>query len=121
MRYLIYPLVKGREGRRRGEFPLGMVEFSEEEGPQIDCPDYGLQRQLSRLFAAPILVRHALGDGSRLFAAPILVRHALGDGVKFLSYTWEEAQPGSREHFEELVHRLHLLGLSARPEELPPT
>lgn len=104
MRYLIYPLVKGREGRRRGEFPLGMVEFSEEEGPQIDCPDYGLQRQLSRLFAAPILVRHSLGDG-----------------VKFLSYTWEEAQPGSREHFEELVHRLHLLGLSARPEELPPT
>lgn len=104
MRYLIYPLVKGREGRRRGEFPLGMVDFSEEEGPQIDCPDYGLQRQLSRLFAAPILVRHALGDG-----------------VKFLSYTWEEAQPGSREHFEELVHRLHLLGLSARPEELPPT
>ena len=104
MRYLIYPLVKGREGRRRGEFPLGMVEFSEEEGPQIDCPDYGLQRQLSRLFAAPILVRHALGDG-----------------VKFLIYTWEEAQPGSREHFEELVHRLHLLGLSARPEELPPT
>lgn len=98
MNLLIYPLLKTRDGRRIGEFPVGSLSWEASTGTVLDCPDRELFRLLHRHFSWPIAVRRAQG----------------GLGT-VLVHEWEELPPGSEEHFREAVSRLHRLGLLARP------
>ncbi|MBQ7502974.1 hypothetical protein IJT93_09780 [bacterium] len=95
MQYVIYPLVSGREGKKRGEFPVGSVSF-EDGSISLECPDYAINRRLEGLFCSSLRVRRPLGSP---------------EGV--LTYGWTELEPGSEEHFYEAAARLHLLGFEA--------
>lgn len=100
MRYVIYPLVNGRDGRHRGEFPMGVVSFeSEETGIEIDCADYTLSRRLEKYFSSDIVIRRPLGTASSV-----------------MTYKNELIKPGSEEYLREAVSRLHSMGLAASLE-----
>ena len=99
MQYSIFPLVSTRTGRKSGEFPLGSVSFSE-EGLKVDLPDATIQRRVETLFTSPLRIRRALGE----------INVAL-------TYTWEDLEPGTEEHFQEAVARLHLLGYESKLEK----
>lgn len=95
MQYVVYPLVNGREGRKKGEFPVGTIEV-EEGAVKLECPDYAIHRRLENLFCSSLRVRRPLGGP---------------DGA--LTYGWIELEPGSDEHFSEAAARLHQLGFEA--------
>ncbi|MGM9998783.1 MAG: hypothetical protein ACI38Q_05265 [Candidatus Bruticola sp.] len=99
MEYALYPLVMARDGRKLGEFPLGTISFSDEEGIKVECPDIGLNRRLSGYFNQVRRVRRALGATDKVF-----------------TYVWEDLEPGSEEYFRESMARLHCLGFI--PKEL---
>lgn len=98
MQYSIFPLVSTRTGRKLGEFPLGSVSFNE-DGLKVDLPDAAVQRRVEALFTNPLRIRRAAGEINMA-----------------LTYTWEELEPGSEEHFQEAVARLHHLGYGSKLE-----
>jgi hypothetical protein len=95
---LIHPLLKTRDGRKIGEFPVGSLSWDAATGTVLDSPDRDLLR---------LLQRH--------FLWPIMVRRARGGPASALLHEWEELAPGSEEHFREAVNRLHRLGFVALP------
>ncbi|MGI5844341.1 MAG: hypothetical protein ACOX9B_09225 [Candidatus Xenobium sp.] len=98
MNLLIHPLLKTRDGRKTGEFPVGSLSWNAATGTVLDSPDRDLLR---------LLQRH--------FSWPIMVRRARGGPASALLHEWEELAPGSEEHFREAVNRLHRLGFVALP------
>lgn len=97
MSRVLYPLRTTREGRQVGEFPVGTVAWSLEEGVVLDCPDRDLFRRLHRHFSGPLLARRGRGSAATV-----------------LTHEWQELAPGTEEHFHEALARLHRLGVVAR-------
>lgn len=99
MQYVIYPLVNGREGRKKGEFPVGTAAL-EDGAVSLECPDYAVNRRLEALFCGTLRVRRPLGGPESV-----------------LTYGWTELEPGGEEHFLEALARLHQLGFEAEEAE----
>ena len=98
MNLLLYPLIATRDGRQLGEFPLGGLAWNGSEGVVLDCPDREVSQRLHRHFLSPLSVRRVLGTPTSV-----------------LTHEWRELAPGTEEHFQEALARLHRLGLAARP------
>ncbi len=98
MRWDIYPLVKTKDGRRRGEFPLGTLSRSNDGEIKVDCPDAQTATKL-RLH----------------FSSPISVRRSLGSQASVVFHSWETINPDDDDYFEEALSRLHWLNLAAVP------
>ena len=100
MNYTLYSLVKGREGRHRGECPAASVSVNEEGQIAIDCSNRELKEQLENYFAEPLQRRVPIGAERNIFA-----------------YAWQEVSPGGEGYLEEAMARLHRLNLAAVKEE----
>lgn len=98
MRWDLYPLVKTKDGRRRGEFPLGTLSLNNDGEINIYCPDAQTATKL-RLH----------------FSSPISVRRSLGSQASVVFHSWETISPGDDDYFEEALSRLHWLNLAAVP------
>lgn len=95
MKFVLYPLVTTRNGRKVGEFQMGSVAFVEKKGTiDIDCPDTEWSQKLRRFFSSALQVRRTRGNTASI-----------------LTYEWEELYPGNEEYFTEAVARLHTLGI----------
>lgn len=84
----LYPFKRTSKGRKRGEFPLGSVDW--DDGLKIDVRDRTLRESLREYFAQPIWVPLPMGDEDEL-----------------MGHTWECIEAGDEEHFFEAVRRLH--------------
>ncbi|MBI3927563.1 MAG: hypothetical protein HY319_18635 [Armatimonadetes bacterium] len=96
---VLYPLRRTRQGRQRGEFPLGTLCWGE-AGLELDCPDRKLRTQLREFFARPVQVR--------------MPRGAL---ETVLGFAWKPLIPGTEEHYRECLGRLQQIDLVALPED----
>ncbi|MGE0490401.1 MAG: hypothetical protein AB7S38_14425 [Vulcanimicrobiota bacterium] len=90
---IIYPLVNARDGRKRGEFPVGRLDW-DGETVSIDCRDRHYRQALEKLFLNPLRIRIPVGG----------YETALG-------HRWAELLPGTDEHFLECLRRVSKLGL----------
>lgn len=95
---VLYPLIRTRDGRRQGEFPVGTLEWDGER-VQVHCRDRALGTRLKEFFAEPILIRVPQGT----------VETVIG-------HSWVRLEPGSEDHFLEGVRRLRRLDLTATLE-----
>ena len=95
MRFVLLPLRNSKEGRKRGEFPLGTVSYRE---PQIEMevPD---RRTCARL--------------REHFSQTYRVRIFRGAEENVMAHGFEELAPGSERHFDEGLRRLPRLDLIA--------
>ncbi len=90
---VLYPIVRGPQGRARGEFPVGKVGW-DGSSVTIHCRDRGIRERLERLFFKPLVIRTPLGSYESA-----------------LAHRWEELPSGTEEHFFECTRRLHQLNL----------
>ena len=93
-KYVVFPLRASKEGRKRGEYPLGTVEFSL---PDIlfDIPDRKVLARLRKHF-------------SQNYKIPVF---AGTEGV--MAHRFEELEPADEGHFEEGLRRLVRLDMVA--------
>lgn len=96
---VLYPLLRTREGRRQGEFPLGTLVWSP-QGVEVDCRDNRLAARVRKLFAEPLRMRVAVGTAESV-----------------IGHRWVELESGSEEHFLECVRQLRRLDLVALSED----
>lgn len=96
MTWVLYSLIKGRDGRKPSEFSVAAVSVNDEWKVIIDCPNREMFRKLRDFFGAPMRVR---------------VHIAKPPG--FYSYGWKEVEPGSEQHFREALNRLHQINMVA--------
>lgn len=96
---VLYPIVKGPQGRSAGEFPVGKIEW-DGRSVTIHCRDRSIRERLERLFFKPLLIRSPLGHWETA-----------------LAHRWEQLPSGTEEHFFECTRRLHQLNLMAAFED----
>lgn len=95
----LYPLVQTKDGRVKGEFPVGTLNW-DGENVTFRVGDRATRDKLEKLFRSPLRIRCPLGDHET----------ALG-------HYWKEIAPGSDEHFLECARRLHQLHLKLEFED----
>ena len=98
MMLVIYPILNGKEGRKRGEYPLGTLSFGA-GGCEIDIPDRKVASRVRSLLSETFSVR--------VFA---------GSGETFMAHRFEQLEPGDERHFDEALRRLICLDLLAVDE-----
>ena len=95
---ILYRLRNTKEGRKREEFPVGTLFFSDGQ-VRAEVSDRSLQKRIQQLFSESFRVR--------------VVR---GSPDTFLAHAWVTLEPGSEQHFDEGLRRLVHLELDGVDE-----
>lgn len=96
MTWVLYSLMQGRDGRKPSAFSAASITVSDEWKVIIDCPNREVFRKLRDFFGSPLKVRTHIAKPPH-----------------FYSYSWQEVEPGSEQHFREALNRLHQINMVA--------
>lgn len=98
MKYVILPVRSTKEGRKRGEFPVGTVHFADSL-VHFEVPDRRICERLRKHFSQDFRVRVFRGSGDNIMA-----------------HGFESLPAGNERHFDEALRRLLRLDFMAIPE-----